>query len=52
MKQLPCDYIYNTYKDQYLPICDRLGLTPTKTILVAHDAAKQKFCITDEYKIL
>ena len=52
MKQLPCDYIYNTYKDQYLPICTRLGLTPTKTILVAHDAIKQKFCITDEYKIL
>jgi hypothetical protein len=52
MKQLPCDYIYNTYKDQYLPICDRLGLTPTKTILVAHDTNKQKYCITDQYEIL
>ena len=52
IKQLPCDYIYKTYKDQYLPICNRLGLTPTSTILVAHDAAKQKYCITDEYNIL
>lgn len=50
--QLPCDYIYQTYANQYTTICDRLKLTPTDCILFAHDSNQQKFCVTDEYKIL
>jgi len=52
IEQLPCDYIYQNYESQYIRICQSLNLTPTDCILFAHDASKQKFCITDEYKIL
>jgi histidinol-phosphate/aromatic aminotransferase/cobyric acid decarboxylase-like protein len=49
MDQLPCDYIYQTYVNQYADICKRLNLTPTDCILFAHDSDQQKFCVSEEY---
>ena len=50
IKQFPCDYIYNTYKDQYLEICARMNLKPTKCILFGHDQNNEKFSVTEYYK--
>lgn len=51
MKSIPVDYFYSTYSNQYLEICQRLNLQPTKCILFGHDRNNDKFCTTPYYKI-
>jgi hypothetical protein len=51
MKNLPVDYFYNTYKDQYEKICQEKNLTPTKCILFGHDQNKEKYCTTPYYNL-
>lgn len=52
MKSIPVDYFYSTYSNQYLEICQRLDLQPTKCILFGHDRNNDKFCTTPYYKLL
>jgi hypothetical protein len=49
--ELPCDYIYQKYANQYDDICKKLNLTPTDCILFAHDSNQQKFCVSEEFII-
>jgi len=49
MKKIPCNYVYENYKDQYFNICTELKLTPTKCILFGHDTNKDKFCTTEYF---
>lgn len=51
MRGLPCDYVYNTYQDQYDAICREKGLTKTNCILFGIDKNGDKFCTTEFYKI-
>ena len=50
MRGIPCDYVYNTYKDQYAAICKEKGLTKTNCILFGLDKNGDKFCTTEFYK--
>jgi histidinol-phosphate/aromatic aminotransferase/cobyric acid decarboxylase-like protein len=51
MKKIPCNYVYDNYKEQYESICKTAGLTPTSCILFGHTPTKEKYCITEFYKL-
>lgn len=49
MKHIPIDYFYESYKDQYIKICNDLKLKPTKCILFSHAPDGSRYCITQNY---
>jgi len=51
MRSIDCDYIYKTYHNQYLDICQDKNLTPTDCILFAHSSEGEKFSVTEFYKL-
>jgi hypothetical protein len=51
MKNMPVDYFYNTYKDQYNQICQTQNLIPTNCILFGHDQQGGKTCTTPYYTL-
>jgi hypothetical protein len=51
IKKFPCDYVYQTYKNQYPDICKEHNLTPTKCILFATTTTGDKFGIAEYYKL-
>jgi histidinol-phosphate/aromatic aminotransferase/cobyric acid decarboxylase-like protein len=51
MKKFPCNYVYQTYKDQCNDICNEYNLTPTKCILFGRTPSDDKFGIAEYYKL-
>ena len=51
INEIPCDYMYNTYYQQYESLCRDNNLTPTNCILYGHDSRGQKFSLSEFYKI-
>jgi hypothetical protein len=51
MQKIPCDYVYQTYKDQYQDICKDANLKTTNCILFGHTAKGEKYCITEMYNL-
>ena len=51
MRKFPCDYIYQTYKDQYEALCVEHGILPTKCILFGRKENSEKLCISEFYKL-
>lgn len=51
IKKFPCNYVYETYKDQYADICKEHNLVQTKCILFGRTSSDDRVGISEYYKL-